>query len=579
MADQPAPFESKIDAALRRLDEVDRRLQALEARVASGSWTTAPTAAPAEAASPRLGASGVSPLTMASLTGRTSLVLSGGYVLRALADAGLAPLPLAIALGLIYAALWLAMVDRAGASRKAASAIFHAVAGCALAFPLLFEVIVKFQLHQPWVVAGGLLAISALGVLVGWRQRLESVVWIVSVAAIVTAVALLRVGQEIAPFALDLALLATLTYWAAEAGNWWAVRWPSAMAADGAAIWLALSTVPPQDADRPALAITVGLTLFVTTFASIAVRLLALGRRVIRFEMFQAAATLLVGYGGAAYILRGFGMSVLALGTAGLLLGSCLYLVSFRRTGAALLSGNFYYFSTLAVALTILGGSLAFSAPIPATMWMVLAVGATWLGRRFSNVTVSSHGAAYLVAAAVASGLLTVATAGLLGPPRLTWHEVTPVALVALLAAALCSAVSPLGVRPFKATTVMAIAARRTWVGVPRAVALGILIVGLAGIAALAIVSAAAALPASPEDWGMVATIRTAALAAAVLLMALIARGERVREAGWMIYPLLVVAGLKILLEDFRHSEPAALSLALIAYGGALIAGPRLASK
>jgi hypothetical protein len=36
---------------------------------------------------------------------------------------------------------------------------------------------------------------------------------------------------------------------------------------------------------------------------------------------------------------------------------------------------------------------------------------------------------------------------------------------------------------------------------------------------------------------------------------------------------------VKLLFEDFRQSEPATLFIALIVYGSALIAGPRLASK
>ena len=68
-------------------------------------------------------------------------------------------------------------------------------------------------------------------------------------------------------------------------------------------------------------------------------------------------------------------------------------------------------------------------------------------------------------------------------------------------------------------------------------------------------------------------------LSGAAVLMSGLARGDRVREAGWLVYPLFIAAGLKILVEDFRHSEPATLFVALVVYGSALILAPRLASK
>src|SRR5712691_7103150 len=161
MVDQLSPFESKIDAVLRRLDELDHRLRALEARSghapvpepdapASGEQT-----GPSERFSSRRD---FSPVAIASFAGRTSLVLGGGYLLRALADFDILPLPLAVGLGLGYAIVWFVMADRGGAVGKPASATFHGLAGTALAFPLLYEVIVKFKLLQTWNVAAALTA-------------------------------------------------------------------------------------------------------------------------------------------------------------------------------------------------------------------------------------------------------------------------------------------------------------------------------------------------------------------------------------------------------------------------------------
>jgi hypothetical protein len=81
---------------------------------------------------------------------------------------------------------------------------------------------------------------------------------------------------------------------------------------------------------------------------------------------------------------------------------------------------------------------------------------------------------------------------------------------------------------------------------------------------------------ASAAGAGIIATLRTAALVVATLALAAAARSPRVPEAGWLVYPLLVVTGVKFLFEDFQASRPATLFLAFALYGAALILAPRL---
>lgn len=577
MADQ-SPVETGLDIVLRRLGEIDLRLRALEARFDG----TPPPDPDSPVSGPRLGPlprpsfRAVSGVTIASLTGRTCLVLGGGYLLRALADAGFLPLPLAVALGLTYAVVWFLVADRAGASLDRVSAAFHGLAAASLAFPLWFEIIARFKLISDLTGAAGLAAVSALGIIVGWRRRLQAVVWIVAVGAIVTVLALVRAGEDVAPFALFLVLLAVMIDWVGDAREWSHVRWLPALSADAVVVWLAIQNAPAPDRTGADAAIAVALTLFVGAFASFAARLLRRRQDVSRFEIFQSAAALVAGYGGAAYIAHTSDVSTAPFGAAGLLLGACLYGVAFWRY-SNLTQNSVHYFSTMAIALAIAGGTLMLPPPLAAVLWIVLAPAGAWLSRRYAQPTLSAHGAAYLVAAAAASGLLAHVGYGLLGSAALTWRIVTPVALAALAAAAVCSAIAPLGVRTLGSRGgVMTIAGRRASLGVPRAIALAIFILGLSGIAVTWIV---AALAGRQIDWGMIATVRTATLAAAAVLMALLARGNRVREAGWLIYPLLVAAGLKILIEDFRLSAPGTLFVALILYGSALIVAPRLASR
>jgi hypothetical protein len=50
----------------------------------------------------------------------------------------------------------------------------------------------------------------------------------------------------------------------------------------------------------------------------------------------------------------------------------------------------------------------------------------------------------------------------------------------------------------------------------------------------------------------------------------------RALELGWLLYPVLVAGGLKLLAEDLRYSRGSTLFVAL-ALTGALIVAPRLA--
>ena len=70
--------------------------------------------------------------------------------------------------------------------------------------------------------------------------------------------------------------------------------------------------------------------------------------------------------------------------------------------------------------------------------------------------------------------------------------------------------------------------------------------------------------------------MRTAVLSLATLMVAWMGRQARFREWGWLVYPLLVGIGLKLLTQDFKHSRPATLFIALAVYGLALIVAPRL---
>jgi hypothetical protein len=119
----------------------------------------------------------------------------------------------------------------------------------------------------------------------------------------------------------------------------------------------------------------------------------------------------------------------------------------------------------------------------------------------------------------------------------------------------------------------------RTWGRFSRVPRLVLLVVGLIGITGALIDLAFRAVPAGQSaafDRGLVALIRTAALAVAAVGLAWGGRWRRFVEARWLVYPVLVAGGLKLVAEDLRTGRPATLFASLALFGLALILAPRL---
>jgi len=210
--------------------------------------------------------------------------------------------------------------------------------------------------------------------------------------------------------------------------------------------------------------------------------------------------------------------------------------------------------------------ALLLSGPAVALTWTVVAVVVSGLGLRTGRITLNSHAAVYVVAAAAASGLLAAASAALAAPAGAAWPAMGRVAVAVLMGAAACwaipmspaAALSPIGRMPRLAIAIVLVWSAAGW---------------LVGLVAAALLHA----PNPGLDAGALATVRTSVLAAAALALAWAGRSARWRESGWLLYPVLALGGLKLLVEDLPRSQPATLFIALAAYGGALIVAPRLA--
>ena len=315
------------------------------------------------------------------------------------------------------------------------------------------------------------------------------------------------------------------------------------------------------------MALLVQMTLLVAYLASIAIRTLVRGRNVIPFEVVQTIAALVVGLGGAISVTRATGAGTMTLGIANILFGAACYGVAFAFIDRQQNRGrNVYFYTSLALVLVLVGSTLLLPATALDLSFAALAVVACVLWGRSGRLFLLLHGAAYLVAAGLASGTLGYAVWAFASGQTGVWRQpglgAPVVAAAGLLAAWLAAGEGSGEAHP-----------RARWL---RFVIILVAVSAVGGVAVGLLAPVVAGAASGTVDPGVLATLRTVVLALAALAVAWIGRHDGFREWAWLVYPLLVVTGLKMVAQDFMQSRPATMFVALALYGAALIVAPRL---
>jgi hypothetical protein len=566
MLDDTARIHARLQQIEDAMEGMERRLRTLEAALPSAESAPGPPEAPG-AGVPDHSTAGTERFdvpAVLSLVGRSFMVFGGAFLLRALTDSGRLPRGAGILLGLGYAAGWLVTTERVAARGRPLSGVFHGVTAVAIGLPLIVEATTRFALLSAWASAAALALFGGLALAVAWRRRLQGLAGVTTLGVIGAAVALSATTGQYIPFAIVLVLNGVAALWLSYDCDWFWLRWPSALAADVAVLALLTRATRPQPTERPGAVIGVQLLLLALYLGSFAARTLVRGRLVLPFEILQTVVVFAVGLGGALAVARASGIGMGALGAASMALGAGTYAAAFafvgRRQG---LGANLYFYASLALVLTLTGLAVLLGAA-PLTLVLAgLAVLTTWLARRFGRRALTVHGAVYCAGAVGGSGLLAAAVTALAGPSQAQWPALAPAAWAALAAVAACLAVP----RPSTGTESPAFAHS------PR---LLIALLAAIGAGGALVVTLGPALAGSPPDAGTLATVRTAVVAGAAVLLAACARTDRFAELGWLTYPVLLTGAAKLLVEDFRHSRPATLFLALALYGAALVVAPRL---
>jgi len=571
MSDRVAELEAKVAELSESLGKVHERVALLERGLtpaaARRARAAAAAAAPAgDAAAAMLRQDAASLASTVSLTGRTLLVLAGAFFLRALTDTGRLPTWIGVGMGFVYAGIWIALADRSAARRDLVSAGFHGAAAVAIGFPLLVEVTSRFKLFPTWIAAILLSAFTAVALAVAARRRFQTLAWLVVLAAIPAAYALMLAQGRVAPPLLFLVVLGTGTVWLGYVLDWHGLRWPVAFAADLAVLFLAVEAVRPGAPDGPVTAVLVQFALMAAYLGSTAVRTLGLHRNVVVFEMVQSAAVLVTGLGAAAFVTAraGMGTGALALGALSLAFGAGAYAIAFAFVERERTPANFYFYTTAGAAFLLAGATFLMPGAARGLFWAALAFAAALGARKAGRRTLAGHAATFAVAAALASGLISHAVEATIEAPDVAWSPASLAAIGAAVAVAACA--WALGTAPVRGPLDR----------VPRVVLLVVLAVSGAGLVIGWVTPAVAGAPGAGADPGVVATVRTVVLSLGALVLAALGRLEPWSEARWLVWPVLALAGLKLLLEDLHAGRPATQFLAFGLYGAALILVPRI---
>ena len=247
------PFDriaSDTELLSERVRELERRVSVLEnmpTRTIPSLTVSARVEAPKSSAPQTLRAfPGASvPTGTLPLFGKAVLGISGAYLLRAVAESGALPQWPILIFAIGYAYLWLVWAVRTRTTNTLAS-VTYAITATTILCPLLWESTVRFQILWPPFTAAVLVAFPMLAWALAWREDLQAIPWVTTVAAVATALALSIATRDLFPFTAGLLVLALVAE-AIDFRHRLSIRVVPAVAADFA-LWLLIyvMTLPEE---------------------------------------------------------------------------------------------------------------------------------------------------------------------------------------------------------------------------------------------------------------------------------------------------------------------------------------------
>ena len=215
------------------------------------------------------------------------------------------------------------------------------------------------------------------------------------------------------------------------------------------------------------------------------------------------------------------------------------------------------------MALTFASGPLVLAGASLALFFAVVALALIALGRWRLTRLLWGGAAVLFWAAALTCGSLSALLSGLARPPDADWSGLTPGAAVVV-------ALSLAG------WVLMTVRVKARDDAAARFIALVLGTLTLLGGVALVSHGLRAALGGASASASVIILVRTLLLCSAAVGLALGRRLGGTIELNWAAWGLLLVSGLKVLLQDLPNGHAGMLIVAFLALGLAIIAVPRL---
>jgi hypothetical protein len=542
-----------------RLSSVERRLAALDGKAASD------TEYDREAAAPTLGEGYAA--NASTHIGRVLLIFGGAYLLRAVTEFQFLPTVVGLLLGAAYAVFWLFMAWRKGGlESQHTNAAFFGATSVLLMLPLLHEAATRFALLSG---TEGLVALGtycAVALLVAALRDLRTLAWLVTAGGIAAGMASLVATQAAVPVAIFLLLLGLGSLWAVYWRGWMGLCWLGAIGANLGAIALVALTGSDRWPIEPTLPFIVAVVLLTTYLLSFTFQSHIRGQLVSLFEVVQALFAGGIVLGSAVLAVRGGYLDITTVGIMGVILGFGGYALAIVRHTRDLRYSNFFYYSSFGLVFLLVGSGLLIPLVWAAVIWALLAMLMAWFSGRLGWVSLSLQCTFLLLAAGAGSGLLSSGLEALAGNPSNGW-AVLELAHISVAVATVACLFIPVAQHSDRWGAIA---------GLPQLVVLALSVWGVGGLIVAASAQQFAGAGGADPNLAVLAAIRTAVLSAASVTLALSSCHRRWPEARWLVYPVLVLVGIKLFAEDFPHGQPATLFVALAFVGTALLLVARL---
>lgn len=500
--------------------------------------------------------------TASTHIGRVLLIFGGAYLLRAVTDYGFVPTALGLLLGATYAVFWLAMAwRRGGIESERVKAEFFGGTSVVLCLPLLYEATTHFALLPGTAAVMALAVYWALAMGTAARHRLTVLAWMATAGSIALAIGLLIAARVAVPVVIFLIVLGIGSLWAVYLRDWLGLHWLGAIGANagvGALVGLSFSDRWPI---TPTLAFVFAVVLLVSYLANITFHTHVRGRLVNVLETVQTAAAGLIVLAAAAVAVKAGNLGMQTVGIMGIILGVGGYGLAIARETRTLRYPNFFYYSTFGLVFLLVGTGLLLPLSWASAIWALLAIMMAWFSSRVGWVSLSLQCTILLVAASAGSGLLEIGLRSLVGSPGNAWTVVNVPHIVVALATVACLFI-PVAQRSERWGTLA---------GLPQLIVLILSVWSVGGLFIAIAAPAVAGVRGGEPNMAALAALRTATLSVAAVTLAISSRYPRWPEARWLVYPVLVLVGIKLFVEDFPNGEPTALFIALGFVGSALL--------